>query len=200
LFRLIRPSEAEIGTFLSSQKHSPFSYVEVGASAHSVPRGYTIHRHTTQLGRGRPTWLRAMQAVRDWTMFDVPFLKVYPANAPIKAGIEVAVIVNHFGFYSMNACRIVYVVDEEKLVKRFGFAYGTLNDHAESGEERFTVEWHGADDRVSYEILAFTRPRAALAKLASPLSRSLQTKFATASLAAMMRAVQGQNSGSIILE
>jgi uncharacterized protein (UPF0548 family) len=25
-------------------------------------------------------------------------------------------------------------------VRRFGFAYGTLPDHVESGEERFTVE------------------------------------------------------------
>jgi uncharacterized protein (UPF0548 family) len=34
----------------------------------------------------------------------------------------------------LNACRIVYVVDEEGPVKRFGFAYGTLPEHAESGK------------------------------------------------------------------
>jgi uncharacterized protein (UPF0548 family) len=32
----------------------------------------------------------------------------------------------------------VYVIEEGELVKKFGFAYGTLAEHAESGEERFT--------------------------------------------------------------
>ena len=43
-------------------------------------------------------------------------------------------------------------------MKRFGFAYGTLREHAESGEERFTVEWSRDDDRVWYDILAFFAP------------------------------------------
>jgi uncharacterized protein (UPF0548 family) len=74
-------------------------------------------------------------------------------------------------------------------VKRFGFAYGTLAEHAESGEERFTVEWDRDEDTVWYDILAFSRPRNSLARLGYPLSRLLQKRFAKDSKAAMLEAV-----------
>lgn len=45
-----------------------------------------------------------------------------------------------------------------------------IGEHAESGEERFTVEWNRNDDIVWYDILAFSRPRQMLAKLGYPLS------------------------------
>jgi uncharacterized protein (UPF0548 family) len=98
--------------------------------------------------------------------------------------------VRHFGFYSLNACRIVYVVDEKGPLTRFGFAYGTLAEHAESGEERFMVEWNRDQDRVWYDILAFSRPKKILARLGYPLSRLLQRQFARASKAAMLQAAR----------
>ena len=88
----------------------------------------------------------------------------------------------------MNAARIVYVVDEDGPIYRYGFAYGTLVEHAESGEERFTVEWDRADDNVWYVILAFSRPQKMLARLGYPMSRMLQRRFAEASKAAMVAA------------
>ncbi len=100
-------------------------------------------------------------------------------------------MVRHFGFWSLNACRVVYVVeDETSNGRRYGFAYGTLSDHAEKGEERFTVEWNLEDDAVWYDILAFSRPRKYLALMAYPLSRSLQRRFAVASKTAMLAAVR----------
>lgn len=50
-------------------------------------------------------------------------------------------------------------------IARFGFAYGTLPGHVESGEERFQIEWHRSDDSVWYDILAFSRPNHPLARL-----------------------------------
>ena len=122
----------------------------------------------------------------------MPWVNLHRASAPIQVGTDVAVLVRHFGFYSLNACRIVYVVDEESPVKRFGFAYGTLGEHAESGEERFTVEWSRDDDSVWYDILAFSRPRQMLARLGYPLSRLLQKRFAEDSKAAMAKAAGGK--------
>lgn len=119
----------------------------------------------------------------------MPWLRLDRTSAPIQVGTDVAVSVHHFGFYSLNACRIVYVVDEEDPVKRFGFAYGTLAEHAESGEERFAVEWDRGEDTVWYDILAFSRPRNLLARLGYPLSRLLQKRFAEDSKAAMLEAV-----------
>ena len=73
-----------------------------------------------------------------------------------------------FGTWSLSAARVVYLVEEGRPVRRFGFAYGTLPDHVETGEERFTVEWHENDDSVWYDILAFSQPQHPLIKLSSP--------------------------------
>ncbi len=124
-------------------------------------------------------------------MFDMPWSQLCWPTAPIRMGTDVAVLVRHFGFFSLNACRIVYVVDDGARIKRFGFAYGTLEEHAESGEERFIVEWNQVSDKVCYDILAFSRPRKMLAKLGYPLSRFLQQQFAEHSKAAMLRFVAG---------
>jgi uncharacterized protein (UPF0548 family) len=110
----------------------------------------------------------------------------------IQVGTDVAVLVRHFGFYSLNACRIAYVVDEDGPLGRYGFGYGTLAEHGERGEERFTVERNRAEDEVWFDILAFSRPQKALAKLGYPLSRMLQKRFAAASKAAKLRATSGK--------
>jgi uncharacterized protein (UPF0548 family) len=189
MFSLTAPSENEIRRFISKQKDSGFSYSEVGASATAAPTGYNLDHNRVQLGRGEGAWRRAAEAIRTWRMFSMPWVGLYWPSAPIQVGTDVAVMVRHLGFYWVNACRIVYTVDDAAPVKRFGFAYRTLADHAESGEERFTVEWDEDKDNVWYDILAFSRPRQPLARLGYPLSRSLQKRFARDSKAAMLRAV-----------
>ena len=94
------------------------------------------------------------------------------------------------GLWVLNACRIVYVVDEPGPVHRFGFAYGTLPDHVETGEERFLVEWDEATGDVWYDILAFSRPRYAVMRLGTPYIRRMQKRFGRDSAAAMRRIVQ----------
>jgi uncharacterized protein (UPF0548 family) len=108
-------------------------------------------------------------------------------ETPVQAGEVVAVIARLFGLWWLNACRIVYIMDEEGPVKRFGF--GTLPEHAESGEERFTMELHEQDDAVWYDILAFSRPQQVLARLGYPFARRLQKRFAKDSMEAMLRAI-----------
>jgi len=101
----------------------------------------------------------------------------------------VVVIIRAGGLWWTNAARIVYAVDEAtELASRFGFAYGTLPGHAESGEERFTVERDRSEDEVWYIILAFSLPQKTLVRLGYPLSRRLQRSFAEASKAAMVAA------------
>jgi uncharacterized protein (UPF0548 family) len=90
----------------------------------------------------------------------------------------------------MSAARIVYVIDEPN---RFGFAYGTLTDHVESGEERFSVELDQTTGEVWYDLFAFSRPAHPLAKLGLPVSRYLQKSFTADSLAAMKRAIARAN-------
>jgi uncharacterized protein (UPF0548 family) len=192
LFRFSAASEDEIRRFVSKLSDSGFSYPEVGASAITVPAGYNVDHNRIQLGKGEGAWQRAAEAIRTGRMFSMPWVTLHWPNAPIQPGNDVVISVHHFGFYSLNACRIVYVFDEESPVKRFGFAYGTLAEHAASGEERFTVEWNRADDTVWYDILAFSRPRHTLAKLGYPFSRLLQRRFAEGSKAAMVKAASGK--------
>jgi uncharacterized protein (UPF0548 family) len=59
----------------------------------------------------------------------------------------------------------------------------------ERGEERFTVEWHEADDTVYYEVFAFSRPAYPLVKAVQPLARRIQKQFALDSLQSMARVV-----------
>ena len=69
-------------------------------------------------------------------------------DVPISVGTDVAVLISHLGFWSLNAARIVYIVDEHGPREKYGFAYGTLPEHGESGEERFTVDFHSSDKSV----------------------------------------------------
>jgi uncharacterized protein (UPF0548 family) len=104
-------------------------------------------------------------------------------------GENVAVLAHCFNCYWLNACRIVYLVEDYEPLQRFGFAYGTLEDHGESGEERFTVEWNRENDEVWYDLLAFSRPNQIMVRLPYPLARRLQKRFAADSKMAMVRAV-----------
>jgi uncharacterized protein (UPF0548 family) len=141
------------------------------------------------LGQGANTFERAKSAVRLWKMFDMPWISLCWPDTPIETGATVAVLVSHLGFWSLNACRIVYVIDEQGPSEKYGFAYGTLEEHGEIGEERFTVEFNSADASVGYDLCAFSRP-GRIARLAYPLSRSLQKSFVKGSNEAMQRSVQ----------
>jgi uncharacterized protein (UPF0548 family) len=190
MFLLSRPEESRIRTTLANQRACDFSYPDVGATRGDLPSGYAVLRGRVDLGHGSTTFARAVNLFLRWKMFDFPGIRLCWPDAPIQPGTEVAVLVEHFGFWSLNCCKIVYVIDEDGPVRRFGFAYGTLPEHAEQGEERFTLEWNRGSDLVSYDILSFSRPGNAAVKLAYPLARWLQRRFLRHSLAAMAGAAR----------
>jgi uncharacterized protein (UPF0548 family) len=153
----------------------------------------TADHHRAVLGRGLDAYRRAGEALRRWEMFRLGWVEVVPREPPVRVGTTVGVVVRHFGFRSANACRIVALVEEERPdVARSGFVYRTLPDHAVEGEERFVVEWTKADDTVAYDLSAWSRLRHPLARLARPLARHVQRRFARDSLAAMARACQAR--------
>lgn len=82
----------------------------------------------------------------------------------------------------------MYVAEEQQPVRRFAFAYGTLPEHAESGEERFQVEWRD-DDSVWYDIFAYSRPNQLFSRIAYPYVRRKQKQFARDSMRTMKAAV-----------
>lgn len=184
------PTEARIRHFLQAQRSLHFSYPEVGASRNGAPPGYPINRHRGRLGAGMETFMRAREALQRWEMYQLGWTRLLWPEARIAEGTVVGVLGHHFGLWSLNACRIAYVIEEEdRSLRRYGFAFGTLPGHVEQGEERFTLEWHGDDDSVWYEVFAFARPAHPLAKVGRPFVGMVQKRFAADSLRAMAAAV-----------
>jgi uncharacterized protein (UPF0548 family) len=83
---------------------------------------------------------------------------------------------------------VLYVVGDARGGSRFGFAYGTLTTHAESGEELFEVFLDPRTHDVMYRIRATSWAQAPLAYLGQPMVRLLQARFRRDSCAAMRRA------------
>jgi uncharacterized protein (UPF0548 family) len=190
MFLFRKPSMAAIRAFLESQAKLGFTYQAVGATAAEPPPGYAVDHTRIQLGAGRSTFTAAQAALRSWEHFRLGWVEPCWPDTPIEPGKVVAVLARICGLWCLNACRIVYIINEEEPARRFGFAYGTLPEHVESGEERFTIEWHEQDDSVWYDILAFSRPNQLLVHLGYPLVRRLQKRFARNSAAAMVRAAK----------
>ena len=196
MFLLRKPSEEVVREFITSQQDLPFSYSELGATQNQprdIQPGYKIDHNRIKLGEGEETFRRAVLGLRDWRQFELGWVTIVPPGKLLEVGVTVAVQAKTFGLWSLNAARIVCLIDESQPGNaRFGFAYGTLPDHVEVGEERFTVEWHkDEDDSVWYDIYAFSRPKHPLARAGFPITRMLQKRFVRDSLAVMRAAVDG---------
>ncbi len=193
------PSPAAITRRCADLEAAPFSYPEVGATRTSPPPGYNVDRYAVPIGRGVDAFDRGRAAIRDWVPFELPWIRVYPQGA-LREGVLVVVVVKVLGVWWTNVSRVIYVIDEER---RFGFAYGTLSAHAETGEELFLVERTPATndersrgtvdgDSVEFRIVAFSKPRHFLARLGYPLSRRTQRRFGAGSLEAMRGRVDAE--------
>jgi uncharacterized protein (UPF0548 family) len=187
MFRIIEPSEQDAVEFVNSQRTQPFTYDEVGATNTTPPAtGYTLDHNRIQIGAGEAVYKKGVEALKNWRHFDLGWVTIVPRGVAVEVGATVAVKARAFGTWSLNASRVVYVIEESR---RFGFAYGTLPDHVECGEERFLIEWL-LDDSVWYDILAFSHPKHPLVRLSKPLARRLQKQFARDSLS-RIRAICG---------
>jgi uncharacterized protein (UPF0548 family) len=189
MFSLSQPTEQRIERFLASQCRRQLSYAEVGQSrtAHAPP-GMFVNHGRVKLGRGEETFRSAREALANWRMFPA-WIRLRPVGLPISEGNVVMTIARCFGLWTVNACRIVYVIEDATDVTRFGFGYGTLEDHAMIGEERFLVTWDHRDGAVWYDVWSFSKPRHWAARLAVRFIRGIQRRFARDSCAAMLDAV-----------
>ncbi len=191
MFRLTRPAARQVDALLAARREAPFSYAEVGATRGGAPPpGYTVDRRRVRVGAGADAFRRAADALDAWRMATLGWAAIYPPTAPAAPGAVVAMVVRHYGFWSVHPCRVVYRFDDDAGgVRRRGFAYGTLPGHGAAGEERFAVEWRrDDDDGVWYDLTAFSRPAHPLMRLGYPLARRLQRRFGRDSAEAMRRA------------
>lgn len=189
---LRKPTAGEVDEYVREQSLLGFSYPSVGGTRDgiqtAVPEGFKVLRRRVLLGQGEVVYQAACELVRQWRMFPVRWTEIQPLGAALDPGTTVAMLARCFGKWWLNSCRIVYTIDETSSHRRFGFAYGTLPGHVESGEERFQVEWD-ASDQVWFEISSFSRPRHWLVRLAAPLARRQQLRFLRESMIQMQRLV-----------
>ncbi len=195
MFSFQEPSDELIRDFIASQRDLAFTYPDVGASKRKPPARFNVDHTRVRLGSGRAAFEAGRESLRRWKQFDLRWVTAGPPETPIETGQVIAVWATILGVSVINACRIIYVDYDDGPITRFGFAYGTLPGHIESGEERFLVEWDRASNEVYYDILAFSRPRHWSARLGSPFARLQQRRFARDSAAAMQAAVAAVTGG-----
>jgi uncharacterized protein (UPF0548 family) len=169
LFEISFPSAAQLDALIAQQKNAPLSYPRTNEKL----KGYDYDDNRAYLGDGEAVFAAAKQAIRHWAMFEGNWARIYSDKTPIQTGEIVVMCAYLFGVWWLNASRIVYTVDEPNA---FGFAYGTLQHHAESGEELFQVEMDDAG-KVWYRLRAFSKPRFWMARMTYPLARVFQRRF-----------------------
>jgi uncharacterized protein (UPF0548 family) len=185
VFLIQRPSPAEIDRFLDASRDLPLSYGPSGILRQ--PNGVArFDERIVTVGHGDADFERARSALHAWKHFDLGWVEAHPSPASIGTGTVVALVIRHLGFWSANGCRVLYHVGGEGA---FGFAYGTLTNHAESGEELFEVFVDARTGDVMYRIRAVSWPQSPLARIAQPYVRGLQARFRRDSAAALKRAV-----------
>src|SRR5512138_1689073 len=129
------PSDVELAAFCAAQAAASMSYPEVGATrTEPLPPGYAHDRRVEIVGAAT-AFERARRALQLWEVHTSAGVRISPIEM-VREGLTVALVVRAGGLATTSACRVVYVIDEPD---RYGFAYGTLADHAVAGEELFLV-------------------------------------------------------------
>jgi uncharacterized protein (UPF0548 family) len=186
MIRLRRPDDATLAALRERSRSDPFTYEPVGVTAMSEPpHGLRGLRRFTRLGSGDAVFHAAVECVMTWGLQRGSGL-VVAGGERVEAGAVVAMAapLPVAGWIDV-VCRVIDVVDERD---RAGFVYGTLPVHPEAGEESFTVV-RREDGTVDLEIVAVSRSKHPLARLAPPITRRLQLaatrRYEQAALAAV---------------
>jgi uncharacterized protein (UPF0548 family) len=180
------PSDDQIRDLLRRLGDKPCTYADVGITKHDLkvaPRGFQLDRYGTELGQGREVFARASAVLARIGNYPQSFTRIVREHGELTTGHQFATVATHLGFASVHPCRVLYVVRDDH---RFGFGFGTLPGHVESGEERFMVRIDG--QRVSYEVQAFSRPDGVLARLGARIARQYQLRFQRETLQMMRSA------------
>ena len=186
MFLIRRPTPADLERFHETSLDLPLSYGPVGILREPAG-GRRFDEQVISVGRGDADFERARRALEAWKHFDLGWIAAIPRPASIDVGTIVAVQIRHLGFWSLNGCRVVYHLEGDA---RFGFAYGTLTNHAESGEELFELFMDPQTGDVMYRIRAVSWPQNPLARLGQPFVCFLQARFRRDSAAALKRAMR----------
>jgi len=181
---LRRLDSAKVGALLAAAQKASLTYDDVGASRDaSLPSGYHHVRRRERIGQAS-SFDRAVAGLRTWAVQEGAGLRVFPSD-PVEPDATIIAVTTIGPLRVLVPCRIVAVF---KDADTFGFAYGTLPGHPESGEESFVVERR--DGATFFTVSAFSKPVDPLARLAGPLGRSVQRSITRRYVNALRRYVE----------
>lgn len=182
---LRRPPLRHLEDLAEAQRDLALTYEPIGLTELAEPPDrYRRNEWRRILGSGDSVFRRAVTTLSSWGVQRGAGLDVF-ADGPTESGCVVAMSAPLPVGYIALACRVIAVVDEPD---RWSFTYGTLPEHPEEGEERFSV-MRTADGQITFEIVAVSRSRQRLARLAPPITRRLQRDATERYLDAMTAAV-----------
>ncbi|WP_169836030.1 DUF1990 domain-containing protein [Corynebacterium aquilae] len=156
----------------------------------SCPRGWHLTDVQQVLGCGEDVFDAAWDRVRTWQMHNCTAAHVGD-QPPAEVGQVVSIQFRPGGVRvgpRNNPCVVVDVVDtvepDGSCVR--ALIYGTLDGHAECGEEAFVLTLH-TDGTVVGRCVAFSRQAWWVAKCGRPLAQRMQKAAAAAYVRAMVR-------------
>jgi uncharacterized protein (UPF0548 family) len=115
------------------------------------------------------TLTAAEAALRAWKAHRGIRARIVPDGAPLVVGTTILVVAP-FGPVEMAVPnRLIEVIDEPK---RFGFVYGSVQGHAEGGEELFLAEVLDGD-RLRLSVTVHAAPHSLAARAVGPVVRRL---------------------------
>jgi uncharacterized protein (UPF0548 family) len=174
LFRYTMPDEAQLNALIESQKSLQPTYpTDIWARA-----DFTKDENRILLGEGAAVWEAAQHALLAWAMFPYDWTRLYAQKRHYTEGGVVVLCTRILGLWWFNVSNISKIHNDLNLK---GFTYSTLPNHAESGEEMFSIR-RDAAGKIWYEIKAASRPHHFLVRWSFPLVRLFQKKFARHSL------------------
>lgn len=192
LFRLGEPGPAEMRAYADLHGKAELTYADIGSTRTDLPLGWDHDEVKGEIGRGADAALRAEAGLRRWAMFDLDWIRPVSHETPLVEGEIVAYTARIFGLWVINVCRIVYVIEEDDgVVRRVGFAYGTLPTHGLAGEEQFLLEWDRRTDVVTFGLRKFSRFDDPLVRLGGWFTRRFQRRFNRDVIARMAEVARG---------
>lgn len=180
MWRVRRPHASLLDELLARAGTQALSYPDEGMTRGEPPAGYGCEHQRVDLAI---EFAAAREAIATFATHRLPYLFVHPADARADLGRDVLVCARIGPLWTINPCRIVYVIDEPD---RSGYAYGTLPGHSEHGEETFTVE--RTPNGVVAETIAYARPQDFLARAGKPVAHRVQARIKRDYMAALVKA------------
>ena len=165
-------SSEELERILASSRDAEPTYEHVGSPLDPTRwSGPSVLERCRDLGRARPAFEAAREALRTWVAHKGIGASIHPQGQPVEAAATVLVVLRRGPLSVIAPNRIIGVLDEPD---RFGFAYGSLPGHPERGEESFVVE-HVGDGSVRAAIRVQARTGTLAAQAVAPMVRRMQS-------------------------